>query len=122
MKKILLLLLFCTTVSVYGQTAKEDSTFLRENYVKIERLIPMRDGVKLFTAIYIPKDASQKYPFLLTRTPYSCAPYGEDNYPRRLTSNQALFREKYIFVRQDVRGRYMSEGQFEEATPHKPKK
>ncbi|MCE7862207.1 MAG: CocE/NonD family hydrolase [Bacteroidetes bacterium CHB5] len=122
MKKILHLLLFCTTVSVYGQTAKEDSTFLRENYVKIERLIPMRDGVKLFTAIYIPKDASQKYPFLLTRTPYSCAPYGEDNYPRRLTSNQALFREKYIFVRQDVRGRYMSEGQFEEVTPHKPKK
>lgn len=102
----------------WGQTLKQDSAFLRTNYTKLERMIPMRDGVKLFTAIYVPKDESVKYPFLVTRTPYSCAPYGETAYPRRISSNTALLYEKYIFVKQDVRGRYMSEGKFEEATPH----
>lgn len=102
----------------WGQNLKQDSAFLRANYVKLERMIPMRDGVKLFTAIYVPKDESGKYPFLITRTPYSCAPYGENNYPRRIASNTALLYEKYIFVKQDVRGRYMSEGTFEEVTPH----
>lgn len=83
-------------------------------YTKIERMIPMRDGAKLFTAIYIPKDSSEKHPFLMMRTPYSCAPYGEDKY-RRLPTSYA--KENYIFVYQDVRGRYMSDGQFQEMTP-----
>lgn len=106
----------------FGQTAKEDSAFVRNNFTKIERMITMRDGVKLFTAVYIPKDQNEKYPFLIQRTPYSCAPYGEDNYPYSLTSNQSILREKFIFVFQDVRGRYMSEGNFEEMTPHKAAK
>ncbi|RFM30382.1 CocE/NonD family hydrolase [Deminuibacter soli] len=90
---------------------------IADDYIKIERMIPMRDGTKLFTAIYMPKDTSVAYPFLLMRTPYSCAPYGEDKYPRRLGPNALFPKEKYIFVNQDVRGRYMSEGKFEEMTP-----
>lgn len=107
-----------TASMVQAQNVKQDSAFLRANYTKLERMIPMRDGVKLFTAIYVPKDESATYPFLLMRTPYSCSPYGEAEYPRRIVANTGLLHERYIFVKQDVRGRYMSEGQFEEVTPH----
>ena len=88
-----------------------------EHYTKIERMIPMRDGIKLFTAIYIPKDASGKYPILMQRTPYSSGPYGEENLRTRLGPNALFKNEPYIFVYQDVRGRHMSEGNFEEMTP-----
>ena len=77
----------------------------------------MRDGKKLFTAVYAPKDASQTYPFLMDRTPYSLAPYGVDRYPDRLSSPK-FAQEGYIFVYQDVRGRYLSKGQFIEMRPH----
>ncbi|WP_133990504.1 CocE/NonD family hydrolase [Dinghuibacter silviterrae] len=91
--------------------------FIQANYTKIERRIPMRDGVKLFTAIYIPHDTTEDHAFMMMRTPYSCAPYGENSFPRRLGPSRFFPREKYIFVVQDVRGRYMSEGQFQEMTP-----
>ena len=101
-----------------AQKVNKDSAFIADNYTKIERMIPMRDGVKLFTSIYIPKDTNEKYPFLMERTPYSCAPYGENNLPKGfLGPNKLLMHEKYIFVSQDVRGRYRSEGKFEEMTP-----
>lgn len=100
----------------------EDSIYMRANYSKIERMIPMRDGVKLFTAIYIPKVQGQTYPFLMTRTPYSCAPYGENNFSGRILGYRHLLREGFIFVVQDVRGRYMSEGQFVDVRPHLPNK
>lgn len=99
------------------QAQRETNPDIKANYTKIERMIPMRDGVKLFTAIYIPKDSSEKYPILMMRTPYSCRPYGEDKYPGRLGPNGLFPAEKYIFVNQDVRGRYASEGKFEEMTP-----
>jgi putative CocE/NonD family hydrolase len=89
-----------------------------KNYTKMEVMIPMRDGVKLFTSIYIPKDSSQQYPFLMERTPYSVSPYGLQNYATSLGPNPALMAEKYIFVYQDVRGRYMSEGHNLEMTPY----
>src|ERR1700712_2755789 len=95
----------------------DDSAFIANNFVKMERMIPMRDGVKLFTSIYLPKDKSRKYPFLMERTPYSCSPYGENRLPARLGPNKLLMHEKYIFVYQDVRGRYKSEGSFEKMTP-----
>lgn len=76
----------------------------------------MRDGIRLFTAIYIPRQAG-RFPILMERTTYSCSPYGESNFPSRLGPNSKLLREPYIFVYQDVRGRYRSEGQFEEMTP-----
>jgi len=92
---------------------------VRAHYTKYEYRIPMRDGVKLFTAVYVPKDSSQAYPFLMVRTPYSVRPYGTDQYPKRLGPSPVFQRDGFIFVSQDVRGRYMSEGTFEEMTPHK---
>jgi uncharacterized protein len=95
---------------------------VRARYTKYEYRVPMRDGVRLFTAVYAPKDASQRYPFLLTRTPYSVAPYGVDNYPRSLGPSESFEREGFIFVYQDARGRYMSEGEFQQVRPYVPDK
>jgi uncharacterized protein len=92
---------------------------LKAHYTKYEFRIPMRDGAKLFTAVYAPKDTSQSYPFLIDRTPYSIRPYGADRYPKRLGPAPNFVRDGFIFVYQDVRGRYMSEGTFVEMTPHK---
>jgi hypothetical protein len=85
-------------------------------------MIPMRDGVKLFSSVYVPKDTSQTYPFLLTRTPYSVAPYGSDQYRAALGPSPGFDREGFIFVFQDARGRYMSEGEFQQVRPHIPDK
>jgi putative CocE/NonD family hydrolase len=96
--------------------------FIRSHYAKTEYRIPMRDGVKLFTTVYSPQSAAfgsaGPYPFLMTRTPYSCAPYGEDTMPARLGVSQELLESGYIFVCQDVRGRWESEGVFQEMSPH----
>ncbi|HJQ69838.1 MAG TPA: CocE/NonD family hydrolase [Blastocatellia bacterium] len=102
--------------------AQEKPFVISEHYTKQEHLIPMRDGVKLFTSIYIPKDASQKYPIMLDRTPYSVSPYGVDKFKMSLGPSAHFAREGYIFVYQDVRGRVMSEGQFEDVRPHNPNK
>jgi uncharacterized protein len=109
-----------TAASAPAQQAAEFD--VRENYTKYEYRIPMRDGVRLFTSVYVPKDQSKTYPFLMQRTPYSAAPYGVNEYPRRLGPTPELLRLGYIFVTQDVRGRYMSEGKWIEMTPHKPNK
>lgn len=91
--------------------------YIKTNYDKIEQYIPMRDGTKLFTSIYVPKDQSQKYPILLNRTPYTVAPYGKDKYKSSLGNFPKMATEKYIFVYQDVRGKWMSEGVFENIRP-----
>jgi hypothetical protein len=96
--------------------------FIKTHYAKFEYRIPMRDGVKLFVSVYTPqvgafKDAGP-YPFLMTRTPYSCGPYGEDKMPMRLGPSQELLESGYIFVCGDARGRYESEGVFQEMNPH----
>ncbi len=99
--------------------------FIRENYSKYDHKIPMRDGVKLFASVYLPKDAltdGKTYPILLQRTPYSVAPYGIDKYPVNLGPSQLFSREKFIFVYQDVRGRNMSEGNFTLTRPFKTNK
>jgi uncharacterized protein len=97
---------------------------IREHYTKYEYRIVMRDGAKLFTAVYAPKDASpaKTYPFLIERTPYSIGPYGPDNYPKHLGPAPSFVKDGFIFVYQDVRGRYQSEGTFIEMTPHKDAK
>lgn len=95
---------------------------IEANYIKREVYIPMRDGKRLFTAIYLPKDSTKKYPVLLNRTPYSVAPYGTDKFPPQLRPNNRFAKEGYIFVFQDVRGRMMSEGEFVNMTPHNPDK
>ena len=96
----------------------------KANYTKYEYRIPMRDGVKLFTAVYLPKEASagSTFPILLLRTPYGVGPYGVDNYPGRLGPSELFTRSKYIFVFQDVRGTYMSEGDYVNMRPYNPAK
>jgi uncharacterized protein len=95
----------------------QQPNYIKSNYTKHECRIPMRDGKKLFTAVYSPKDASRSYPILLNRTPYSVAPYGAENYPADLGPSDVFSREGFIFVYQDVRGRMMSEGQFVNMAP-----
>ncbi|MGB7068257.1 MAG: CocE/NonD family hydrolase [Pyrinomonadaceae bacterium] len=95
----------------------ELAAYIKANYSKREVLVPVRDGIKLFTAIYEPKDKSHKYPILFNRTPYTVAPYGPDNFRGSLGPNALFAKEGYIFVYQDVRGRWMSEGKFEDARP-----
>jgi len=95
---------------------------IKEKYTKAEYQIQMRDGVKLFTSVYMPKDTSQKYPMIMQRTPYSVAPYGLDNYRTALGPSPLFMKEGFIFVYQDVRGRTMSEGDFAWMRPFKPKK
>src|SRR5215510_5931789 len=94
----------------------------KDHYVKSEHRISMRDGVKLYTVVYAPKDTSQKYPILMTRTPYSAGPYGTDAYRSSLGPSIAFMQEGYIFVYQDVRETFMSEGEFEDVRPHIPNK
>jgi len=115
-KATLLSLILMSGIS-YAQDAKADSAYVREYYEKTEQLIPMRDGKKLFTAIYTPKDQTKKYPVLLNRTPYTVAPYGANEYKKSLGNFPAEMREGFIFVYQDVRGKWMSEGEFEDVRP-----
>ncbi|MDR2121143.1 MAG: CocE/NonD family hydrolase [Tannerella sp.] len=105
-----------------SSAAGSDAEYIREHYTKIERMIPMRDGVRLFTAIYIPKDSSKEYPILLNRTPYTVSPYGEDRYRPSIGPSAPFVREGYIFAYQDIRGRWMSEGEFVDARPYIPNK
>jgi len=95
---------------------------VRARYTKYEFMVPMRDGVRLFTSIYAPKDTSERYPFLITRTPYSVAPYGVDQYRASLGPSEQFQKDGFIFVYQDARGRYMSEGQFQQVRPFVPDK
>ncbi len=118
---------FCTAVwgvfvlasVAFPQSRPETPEFaVKEHYTKYEYRIPMRDGVHLFTSVYVPKDASRSYPFLIDRTPYSVGPYGVDLYRTRLGPSPDFDKAGYIFVFQDVRGRFMSEGTFLEMRPH----
>ncbi len=96
--------------------------YISSNYTKHEFRIAMRDGKKLFTSVYAPKDTSINYPILLNRTPYSVAPYGVDDFPSSLGPSDELAKEGFIFAYQDVRGRMMSEGEFINMTPFKDQK
>jgi uncharacterized protein len=98
--------------------AAPEEDYVKAHYTKYEYRIPMRDGVHLFTSVYVPKDTSQSYPFMIDRTPYSVAPYGEDQYKKNLGPSDEFEKAGYIFVYQDVRGRYLSEGKFVEMRPH----
>jgi putative CocE/NonD family hydrolase len=110
---------FVLTYVASAQPEIPDSIYVRENYTKKEYMIPMRDGVRLFTAVYTPKDASTPHPIIMMRTPYSCAPYGEDAYPRFYGEQDSYFlHHGYIRVVQDVRGRYMSEGTYVDVRPY----
>lgn len=109
-----LLASFCAT-PIYAEDRKPT---VAELYTKYEYRIPMRDGVRLFTVVYVPKDTSEKHPFILTRTPYACEPYGVDRYPDLIGPSKHFWQAKYICVKQDVRGQWMSEGEFVNMRPH----
>lgn len=120
----LVLLLFASIAQ--AQTPKDDAKTLKEyvlaNYTKYEYAIPMRDGVKLWTVVYTPKNTQKAYPMLMHRTPYGVGPHGVDNYGDRLAGMEAYLKSGYILVNQDVRGRMKSEGTFIDMRPHNPKK
>lgn len=122
MRKTLLLLFLGIIFQINCQTI--DSAWVTKNYTKLETLIPMRDGKKLFTTVYSPKrittgSGTEDHPILMMRTPYSCAPYGKDLFsPRLYTTHWTNYlRENYIIVMQDVRGKYMSEGEYMDVRP-----
>src|SRR5712692_9228881 len=104
------------SIAVAQEASKED--YVKAHYTKYEYRVPMRDGKKLFTSVYVPKDSSQPYPILIDRTPYSVGPYGEDQYKKQIGPSDEFEKAGYIIVYQDVRGRYMSEGDFLEMRPH----
>ena len=120
MKTFYFLLITLLHFSINAQTINEK--WIKDNYTKKEYTITMRDGVKLFTAVYTPNDTKEKHPFLLTRTPYSCAPYGEDKIQSRLHQFhwKEYLNERYIFVFHDVRGRWKSERPFMDLRPFNP--
>src|SRR5215475_13333444 len=119
MRSLPLILCLAASAAAAAHAQDVDSAFARDQYTKFEYRIPMRDGVNLYTIVYVPKDASDanRYPFLLKRTPYGIAPYGPDKNLSSLGPNPFLMRDKYIIVYQDIRGRYMSEGTFDMVRP-----
>ena len=119
----ILLLIWLLVLPAFSFCQNGDSIWIKKNYIKKELYITMRDGVRLFTAIYKPIDSAEKHPILIKRTPYSCAPYGEEKFiPYWDVYYKEYLKEKYIMVVQDVRGRYMSEGSFIDVRPFKENK
>ena len=121
--KTIVRLLLASCIAAARLSAQEEAAFdVRAHYQKREVMIPMRDGVKLFTILYEPKDRSETYPFLLLRTPYSIPPYGPDEYPPQIGPAPEFDRDGFIFVFQDVRGKFRSEGEFVVMRPYVPSK
>jgi uncharacterized protein len=114
-------LLFLLTAAPVRATA-QGLDYIKAHYTKYEYKIPMRDGIHLFTSVYVPKDTSQRYPIMLSRTPYSVQPYGVDAFKSDLGPSPHFGTDGYIVVYQDVRGCWMSEGEFVNMRPHKPQK
>jgi putative CocE/NonD family hydrolase len=112
-----ILFAFLTSLLAARGVSAQGLEQVKAQYTKYEYRIPMRDGKKLFTAVYVPKDQEQRYPILLTRTPYSVRPYGADQYKTDLGPSPLFVKEGYIFAYQDVRGRWLSEGEFVNMRP-----
>ncbi|WP_179345226.1 CocE/NonD family hydrolase [Winogradskyella ursingii] len=104
------------------EKTEEDNTYAKDNYTKEEVMIAMRDGINLHTTIYTPKDTTKTYPILMMRTPYSCKPYGEGEFKSKLGPNKYLMEEGNIMVYQDVRGRWNSEGVYDNMRAYIPNK
>ncbi len=120
MKKLILSLsLFISLSSIILAQGVE---WNKEHYIKRDYRITMRDGIKLFTSVYSPRDTTKEYPILMVRTPYTVAPYGENNYPQNLGPNDTFTKEGFIFVFQDVRGHFMSEGEYDNMRGYIPNK
>jgi len=116
MRFLFLLLFSITSSALYAQN--QDSIYVRQYYDKFEYQVTMRDGIKLFTVVYVPKDKSKAYPVLLNRTPYNASSYTD--WKLRGHPSDLLVKDGYIFAFQDVRGRYMSEGLYDNMRPNIP--
>lgn len=119
---VVVLSLFARPSHAADSVGDTNAAWLAEHYTKYEHRIPMRDGVKLFTRVYVPKDDSQPWPILLTRTPYALKPYGTANYNDPAGTFREFAKDKNILVTQDVRGRYGSEGTYMHVRPFNPNK
>ncbi len=120
MNKILCIGIFLVSTFLSAQDKKPN--YVTQNYTKKEVHITMRDGLQLFTCIYSPKDTSKKYPIIMQRTPYDCSPYGADQFMTNIAPNEVMMKEGYIVVYQDVRGRYMSDGLYDNMRGYIPNK
>ncbi|HLN96122.1 MAG TPA: CocE/NonD family hydrolase [Flavobacterium sp.] len=119
MKKLLVIALLSASLL----RAQENSdSYVADHYTKKEVHIRMRDGIELYTVIYSPKDVSVKYPIVMQRTPYDCSPYGPDQFPKSIGPDATMMKEGYIVVYQDVRGRYMSDGTYDNMRAYIPNK
>jgi putative CocE/NonD family hydrolase len=105
---------------ISDELINQPDTYVKDNYDKKEVSISMRDGINLHTTIYTPKDKSKIYPILLQRTPYSCQPYGDSEFREKIGPNIHLMKEGNIIVYQDVRGRWMSEGTYDNMRAYIP--
>ncbi len=119
------IIVWCIVIAITFQrqpsaqtTAQQPAYNVKDHYAKSEIMVPMRDGIKLFTIVYAPRDRSQKYPILITRTAYGIPPYGPDNYRNVVGPNNEFAREGYIVVYQDCRGKFRSEGEFIHHRPY----
>jgi uncharacterized protein len=119
---LLALLSFSCTRTTKVGPAEVSETYVQDHYTKQEVDIPMRDGITLHTTIYAPKDTSKKYPIIMQRTPYSSAPYGQGKYKEKIAPNIHMMQDGYIVVYQDVRGRWLSEGHYENMRAYVPNK
>ena len=120
---VLVTLGICPIALGEDERFEANGDYIREHYTKFEYQIPMRDGVRLMTSVYVPKDESEKYPIWLRRTPYGMKPYGVDNVREEPSGPLKFYsNERFIFAFQDVRGRNGSEGEFEHVRPHNPDK
>src|ERR1041385_1601283 len=124
LRLLLLAIAFPLAPLAYAQPAAKlpVGKYISDNYTRSDHKVPMRDGLHLYTIVYSPKDKSQTYPMIMTRTPYSIAPYEQDKHRYSLGPNPQFAAEGYIFVYQDVRGRYMSEGVYANMRPQLQKK
>lgn len=118
-RTITFICLLCVSALTLAAETKVDerAEYIRANYTKFEHKITMRDGIELFTAVYIPNDSSKKYPMMLQRTPYRVAPYGSNKYKTALGPSESFEKDGFIFVFQDVRGKFMSQGQYVNMRP-----
>jgi uncharacterized protein len=118
MKYLLFIIFLGSAATAVAQNKERDSVYMRQHYDKVEYFVPMRDGTKLYTLLYIPKDTRKQYPILLNRTCYNASAYG--NFKTYSHPSRYLVRDGYILAFQDVRGRFQSGGKFDNMTPNIP--
>lgn len=115
---LLALFLHVLAPASFAQEANPLASYIQLHYTKQEHRVAMRDGVKLFTAVYSPRDTTKTWPILMKRTPYGSGPYGADKMAEKIGPSEESVKAGYIFVIQDVRGRFQSNGEFQQVTPH----